>query len=173
MDSPATWSKVKRVSGCPNQVMVWGPSCRRHLVAPFPAASVPVRGRVRIKTCHHQRLTWEAQAVFEDSLRIISHMMNLHNTLSWASYQPASIHEIASPTCTLWSFQKSGSSWSSNFASFENWYARFVTGVLATTFWEFFWVEFCAPRLPGRGIDLEPSLPGVVLGVLGADSESL
>lgn len=53
MDSPATWSKVKRVSGCPNQVMVWGPSCRRHLVTPFPAASVPVRGRVRIKTCHH------------------------------------------------------------------------------------------------------------------------
>lgn len=94
MDSPATWSKVKRVSGCPNQVMVWGPSCRRHLVTPFPAASVPVRGRVRIKTCHHQRLTCEAQAVFEETLGRISHMINLHNTLCRVSCQPARTYEV-------------------------------------------------------------------------------
>lgn len=51
MDSPATWSKVKRVSGWPSQVIVWGPSCLTHLVKPCADDSEVLTGRVRTRTC--------------------------------------------------------------------------------------------------------------------------
>lgn len=53
IDSPATWSNVKRASGWPNQVTVLGPSCLIHLVKPVPDASALLTGRVRTRTCMH------------------------------------------------------------------------------------------------------------------------
>lgn len=48
--SSATWSKVKRVSGCPVQVIICALSCLTHVLCPWTEISWLLRGRTLIMT---------------------------------------------------------------------------------------------------------------------------
>lgn len=63
--SPATWSKVKRVSGCPSHVIACGLSCLKHLVNPWVASSALLIGRVLISTCAEHDECIQVSSVLE------------------------------------------------------------------------------------------------------------